>query len=118
MEIDYKNDVLELSDGTPVTFLRANLLPWQRFRFNCAIHYAGAVMVHQFDLQGHSRDMKTKPLRAAMSYTRWDLFSIDRAEPVATLYQRPTRKLLDFEYVVERQVDVRTRKVTVDVIGP
>lgn len=112
MEIKYGEDILELEDGTPVTYLRQNFWP-TRYRYNCAIHRKGqAALVHQFDRQGHSRDGVTQRLKAVSEYTRWDLYSF--GEYVVTLLYPVERELEDFEYVIERKV--KNGKVTAKVV--
>ena len=117
MEINYGTDILELTDGTPVSWLSTNFLP-TRYKYRCVIHYPNAAdIVHQFDYQGISRDGKTLPLRKAVRYSRWDLYTLADGY-VDTYFHAFSRPLKPFEYVIERRVDLNTKKVEVIGIFP
>ena len=115
--LDFYNDVLELTDGTPVSFLRESIFPWVRWRYSCMLHTSGGNLVHQFDYQGNSRDAKTLKLRKARDYRRWDLYTLSRGF-VSTFHEPFTRKLEAFEYVIERHVDLVNGEVTVNLHQP
>lgn len=115
-EIDYKNDVLELEDGSPVTYI-GELPGDNRYDFNCLVYKDKRVFMHQFDRWGSSRDMKTPKVREAREYTTWEIWTRGKLKPSAVVRIEPTRELRAHEYMIKRHV-AKNGKVTVSVIEP
>lgn len=102
-EINYKDNVLELTDDTPVTFIREQAVA-SRFMYTCQLHVPGADQMWQFDYQGKARDAKYPDIRHALEYTVWEIWTDGKTKPGLVTREQPKRDLKPYEYMLEKRV--------------